>query len=376
MTGPDRHRVKRAALVAALVVCAVAAAWLATAPPSDDLPLSPHSTAHNGTRALTDVLDRLGTEVVIEPTPPEEATTGLLLIDNIGDEQRERWRDIARRGGTLVVADPGSELTPELVGETAFGFLDPSIGRDCDLEALAGVSRVQAQGVTFDAPSDGVGCFGRGEGHWLVVEPEGSGALVSVGGSQFLTNEGLSEADNAILAAALLAPREGEVVAIAPPDFAASDADSGLLGLVPGGAWALLAQLLIAFCVVLWWRARRLGAPVVEEQPVALPGSELVMGLGNLYAQTGAAGHAAGLLREEAVRSVATRLRLGPLASAAEATEAAVAAGVDRSLAEDALVAPLPADDRGLVELAGTVERLRAALDSIDDPKTEGVARV
>lgn len=376
MTGLDRSRAKRTALVAGLAVAVLAAAWLSTAPPSDDLPLSPRSTAPDGTRALADTLERLGAEVVVGPTPPEEATSGLLLVDNISDEARRAWRDVARRGGTLLVADPGSELAPELVGDTGFGFLDPSIGRDCDTEALEGVSRVQAQGVTFETPPDGLGCFGRGEGHWLVAESEGSGTVVSVGGPHFLTNDALGEADNAVLAAALLAPRQGEVVAIAPPDFATAEAEAGLLDLVPGRIWALLLQLLLAFCALLWWRARRLGAPVVEEQQVALPGSELVIGLGNLYAQNGAAGHAAGLLREEAVTSTATRLRLGPRATAAETAEAAVAAGVNRSLVEAALVHPLPADDRGLVRLAGTVERLRAALAHIDDPKSEGVARV
>lgn len=367
----------KATLAALLVAGVLLAAWLATSRPGDGLPLSPDSTAEDGTRALVDALEELGAEVVLDAEPPAEAAAGLLLVDNIDPSRREAWRELARGGGTLLVADPGSELAPELVGQTAFGFLDPSIGRDCEVEALEGADRAQpGGGVTFDVPEGGVGCFPRGEGHWLVARPEGDGAIVAVGGPQFLTNGQIGEADNAVLAAALLAPREGDVVAIAPPDFAAAGTQADPADLVPDWVGLLLVQLLVAFVLIACWRARRVGAPVVEDQQVALPGSELVMGVGSLYEQTGAAGHAAGLLREDARRHAAARLRLGPQAEASEVAAAAVAAGVEPRLAEEALTAPLASDERSLVDLSGTVERLRAALDTIDEPDEEGVARV
>jgi hypothetical protein len=368
----------RAPLVAVLfVVMLAAAAWFAAPKPGDGLPLSPDSSAADGTMALTDILEELGAEVVVGSEPPEDATAGVLLVDNVPDAVRASWRDLARRGGTLLVVDPNSELAPEVVGATAFGFLDPPVGRACDIDALDGAGRVQTGGgVTFAVPDGGIGCFPRGEGYWLVAQPEGDGVVVATGGPRFLVNDAIGEADNAVLAAALLAPRSGAVVAIAPPEFAAADGRTGLTDLIPDAAWLLMAQLLVAFVVVLLWRSRRLGAPVTETAHVALPGSELTMGVGALYEQTAARAHAAGLLREEARRTLASRLRLNPRMSAEEVAEAARAAGLEGSLVGAALTDPVAEDDRALVALAGTIERLRAALDRTDDFENEGATRV
>lgn len=377
MPRPDRRRARAWIVAAVLVAGVAAAAWLAAPTPSDGLPLSPDSTAADGTRALTQVLERLGAEVVVTDRPPGDATTGLLMVDNVDPATRSAWREVAARGGTLVVTDPASELTPAPVGTTGFGFLDPPLGRGCPVEALRDAARAQpGGGATYAVGEDAVGCFGRGEGHWLVVTPEGEGAIVAVGGPGFLTNAQLGQADNAVLAAALLAAGPSPVVAVAAPGFAAGDAPEGLAHLVPDRAWLLMLQLMAAFLALVWWRSRRVGAPVVEEPVVSLPGSELVMGVGGLLHQAGAARSAAAVLREDARRRVAARLRLAAEAPPEEVAAAATAAGVERAVAEAALTATLPDDDRDLVALAATVERLLGALDGNPDRLPEGTARV
>lgn len=381
---PTSRAARRAAITLAFVAAVAFTAWLAAPEPGEGLPLAPDSTAADGTRALVQTLERLGAEVVVASTPPAEATTGLLLRDNIDEADRGAWRRIADDGGTLVVVDPNSPLTPPVVGDTSFGLLDTPVSRGCDVAALADAGRVQTTGgLTYDVPDGAVGCYPRGDGYWLVATPSGDGVVVSTGGPGFLTNEVIGEADNAMLAVALLAPEPGTVVAIAPPQFAAAGAQVGLVDLVPDTAWLLMAQLLVAFVVMILWRARRLGSPVVEEAPVSLPGSELVMGVGAMYERSDAVGHAAAALRAEASRVVAGRLRLGA-ATSDEAADRAEDAGVSHDLVDLVLRGPLPSDAEGLVRFAAAVEQVRATLDRVDDPHAdpyydrnpEGAARV
>ncbi len=371
------RRLRISVLVASFVGVAIVAAWLAAPTPQDGLPLAPDSAAEDGTMALVETLEALGADVVVEPTPPDDADTALLLVDNIDEDTRAAWREVATRGGTLVVADPSSELAPDQVGDSAFGLIDPPMRAQCDLPALEEVAEVQtAGGATLDVPPGAVGCFPRGGGHWLVAMPQGSGVVVATGGASFVTNDALADTDNAMLAAALLAPRPGDVVAIAPPDFAAAGEGQGLAELIPDGAWLLAIQLTIAFVVLILWRVRRLGPPVVEEGEVALPGSELVIGLGNLYHQTGSAHYAARMLREDLRSSAAARLGLEPQSGIAEVAEAAVGVGLDPDLVHNALTGPVPRSDAGLVDLAGDIEKARMGLSRTDLGSREGAARV
>lgn len=373
-------RLVKAGVVALVVVGVVLAAWLATATPDEDLPLSPRSTGASGTQALTEILAALDAEVAIGDAPGQDAQAALLLVDNLEPDARDAWLDVARRGGVLVVADPSSTLAPEPAGQTGFGFLNPPIRDDCALEALSEVERVQPGGGTaFAVPEDGVGCYDQGAGPWLVATPEGQGTVVATGGAQFLTNRAIREADNALLAVSLLLEGPGSVVAVAAPDFTAEQAQGqGLADLVPDAARVLALQLLAAFVVVILWRSRRLGAPVVETSAAAVPGSELVLAVGGLYEQGQASAHAAALLRQDVRRSLRAALGLGAAAGADELVEAAVDAGADRGLAERVLLGHGEVDVTGLVELAQDVERLRAVAQLPADANrhTQGASRV
>lgn len=367
MSPARRALLRRALPLAAILVAIVAAVLLAGPPTRGGPPLDPTTTGPAGTKALVDVLDTLGTDVrVTDAVEPSDAVA--LLLDDQLDEQAfvdlQAW---VRAGGTLVVADPTSRFAPDIAGPASIGPLETSLPRRCALDALDGAERVSAPGgVVYERPGpDAVGCYPRGDGHWLVASAEQAGTVVALGGPGALTNAALGESDNGVLAAALLAGRDGPLAFLRPAAPGAGAADLG--DLVADQVWLALAQLAIAFGLVIAWRSRRLGAPVGEPQPVQIAGSELVTAVGNLLAQTRGRGQAARLLRDDVRRELAARLGL-PADSSPDAVAEAAARRTGGS--PDALTALLagedPHDEAGLVALAGDLERARrAALEPI-----------
>ena len=184
-------------------------------------------------------------------------------------------------GGTLVVTDVSSPLSPVATRSVAVAFLDPQLTRDCAVPALRQVLRVDApDAILQEVPEGATGCFRLGEEEaWLVVAPIGEGTIVSIGGAGFLVNRALDDADNGLLAVTLLAPTRSErVVVLRPP--APGEGETGLLDLVDRRVKLAVLQLVVAFLVLVLWRSRRLGRPVLEPQPVPLAGSELVVAVG------------------------------------------------------------------------------------------------
>lgn len=350
--------------VAGVAVLFVAVTVLLAAPRREGPPLDPRSHGADGTAALLDVARELGADVRIADDLPDAGRprVALVLLDDLDDPQREEVREWVADGGTLLVADPTSPLVPAVAGVTAVGFLDPPLTRGCDVAALAAVDTIAAPGsAVYDVPSGATGCFSRGEGAWLVVRAEGAGTVVALGGPAPLTNAQLSRADNGLLAASLLAPRPGTVVTVLEPALPGSGEDS-LLDLVPVGVRLAVIQLGVAFLALALWRGRRLGPPVVEPQPVELPGSELVVAVGNLYQHAAARRRAAEALRADLRRALAERLGL-PTTLRDEAVADAVALRlgdrVDRDRVLAALAGPAPGDDAGLVRLSQELSALR-----------------
>ncbi len=118
----------------------------------------------------------------------------------------------------------------------------------------------------------------------------------------------------------------------------------------------------MAFGVLVLWRSRRLGRPVLEPQPVQLAGSELVVAVGELLQRAKGREQAASVLRDDLRRWLAERLGLPPATSAEVVAEAASASG-SSDLTADEVLAVLagarPADEDGLVALAHSVESVR-----------------
>jgi len=338
-------------------------------------PLDPASPGPLGTKGLVEVLRELGGEVRVSGEPPGAGTeTALLLSDDLSPVRRQRLLDWVGRGATLVVADPSSGVTAvEQAGSTQIGLLDAEIERRCDVAALADVGRVAAPGgIVFEIP-EGQGtpggtraCFPRNDGAWLLVQPVGSGTVVRLGGASVLVNRELGEADNAVLLASLLVPAEGTTVQVLQPPLPGGG-DAGLTDLIAPRVRLALWQLVVAFVLLALWRARRLGRPVAEPQPVQLPGAELVVAVGNLLQRARGRGQAAGLLTDDLRRSLAERLGLPPSTPADQVADTVAArTGIPRERVLRTLTRSTPRDEAELVALSQAIDTVRREVIRVD----------
>jgi hypothetical protein len=169
----------------------------------------------------------------------------------------------------------------------------------------------------------------------------------------------LAKADNSVLAVSALGAREGATVAVMQP-AAVGGGDKTLRQLVSRRVKDAMWELLVAFGIVVIWRARRLGRPILEPQLVDVPGSELVVAVGNLLQQAQRRDQAAGMLRRHLRRTLGDRLGLAPDAPA-EAIASAV--GARTNLPPERVAAALSTtpltSDAELVALARAVEHIR-----------------
>jgi Domain of unknown function (DUF4350) len=343
--------------------------------PEEGAPLDPASPGPLGTKGLVDVLAELGGRVVVSADLPDEvAGTALLLSDDLTPGRRQRLLDWVGRGGTLVVADPSSGVTAvRPVGSTRIGLLDAEIEPRCDVAAVADVGRVAAPGgVVFQlpeargGPGDGQGgnraaraCFPRNDGAWMLVQPLGRGNVVRLGGASVLVNQELGEADNGLLLASLLLPGQRTTVHLLQPPLPGGG-DAGLGDLIAPRVRLALWQLVVAFVLLALWRARRLGRPVTEPQPVQLPGAELVMAVGNLLQRAKGRGQAAGVLADDLRRSLAERLGLAPSAPPdLVADTVAARTGIPRERVLRTLTPTTPRDEAELVALSQAIDTVR-----------------
>lgn len=329
-------------VVAAVVAILFVTLWIGT--PSDVGPLDPRSHEPDGTSALVALLEELGADVEIianlddlTDAGPEEGEghdVALLLWDQLTPESTAALNRWVSEGNVLVVADPSSELAP-LSSSAVFGDeeveaqledldremlpdgVDVGKGR-CDIGALDDAQirsvRPVSWPVTYRVTEGAQSCFGSGDEAFIVANARAEGTIVSVGGPTLATNAALGFDDNAPVLAALLAPREGTRVAVLEPDLqgATAEGEETLGDLVSPLAWFVAAQAGLAFVVYALWRARRLGKPLSEPQPVKVASSELVAAVGSLLERSGSAQHAAELLRADLRRDLTRQLGLSP----------------------------------------------------------------
>jgi hypothetical protein len=357
----------RPVLVWGLIAAGIlVAAFVGSRRADQGLPLDPDSPGPNGTKALVETLRELDTRVSVSSEPPTGGGSALLLADDLDETGRARLLDWVRQGGTLVVADPSSPVTRlEAVGDTRVGLLDAELEPRCGLPALRGVRRVSAPGgLVFGVPAGARGCFPRDRGAWLVAQPMGQGTVVRLGGASALVNQEIGAADNAVLLVSLLAPAPGsETVVLRPPPPGGGTKSLG--DLVAPRVKLALWQLLVAFVLLALWRSRRLGRPVTEPTAVRIPGSELVVAVGNLLRRARHRGQAATLLAGDLRRTLAERLGL-PAGAPPEqvADTVATRTGIQRERVLAALAPPTPRDEAELVALGQDVDAIRTEVVS------------
>jgi hypothetical protein len=334
--------------------------------------LDPTSTAPDGAKALALLLDQLGPGVDQVTGPPAAGSNagsgGIALVlqdrlDAAGDHQLAEW---VRSGGTLVAADPDLVLAfaapAREPGPGGLVAVTGTLVADCNQSVVQGVDAIDPSGgVALRVPPGSTGCFHSADGGaFMVVQPLGAGQLVLLGGPFVWTNANLGHLDNSVLAANVLAPTPNgpRVQWIVGPR--AGGGHKSLLELMAPRVKEGLVELGLALVLLALWRARRLGRPVVETPAVELPGSELVVAVGNLLHQGGRFDDAAGILRATVRRGITDQLGVSPHAGAdAMADVVAARTGLDRNLILATVVGPPPASEAELVTLAGNADTIR-----------------
>lgn len=349
---------RRLAFGALLVAAVLVGAYLTAARQSQGPPLDPTSTAPDGAKALVELVGSLATVEVLDRPPDDTVDTAVVLQDRFEREAQDSVLDWVRAGGTLVVADVDSTATPAVVG-TATGAIEVTCTGDVPA-GLAAVRRLEVgDSLRLDTSGSGGACASFGGGALLVVESLGAGRIVALGGPDALTNRNLDEADNAVLAAALLAPDRSTRSAFLRPSTLVGSGEETLVDLIDTPVRAALAQLVVAFLLAALWRARRLGRPVTETQPVPIESSELTQAVARLLGRADRPGRAAAVLRDRARRDLSGPLGL-PLDAPADLVVDAIARRTDltEAQARRAAIDPVTSDD-DLVAVAALLTQIR-----------------
>lgn len=349
---------RRIAFGTLLVLAVLVAAYLTAARRTQGPPLDPSSTSADGAKAVVELVELLASMEVLDEVPGGEVDTALVLQDRFDREALDALIDWVRDGGTLVVADAGSTSTPAVAG-TLTGEVDVACTGDVP-PGLRELRRLDVgDGFALDVPAGAGSCGPAGAGAFVVVEDEGAGRIVSVGGPDAFTNRNLDEADNAVLAAALLAPDAGTRSAFLRPSLLVGRGEETLVDLIGTPVRAALAQLVVAFGVLALWRARRLGRPVEEPLAVPIESSELTQAVARLLARADRPARAAAVLRDRARRDLSGPLGLGLDAPADEVVEAiARRTSLRADQARRAATDPVTSDD-DLVEVAALLTQIR-----------------
>jgi hypothetical protein len=355
--------------VGLVLVIAVAFAIVGSGNDRSGDPLSPDSTEEDGLRALVLLAESFGADVdVIDGAPGDGHAVAFMASDRFGRTDTSDLRRWVRRGGILVVTDPQSSFAPDLGGPLGTGIVDDQSidAGNCTIAALSNARTVDVGTVFVYRPPSPAStrCFTVGGDALIVATPEGSGTIVSIGGPSIFLNRRLDDADNAVVAVDLLAPRRDTKVAfIRGPSLGAGD--ESLWSLIRPGIRFGFLQIALAFLLYAIWRGRRLGRPVLEIPRVEIEGSELVTAVGHLLERTNSPMYAASVLRADARRDLARRIG-GGRADDPEtlAVLLDVRAGADRERVRSLLSDVPIADEQQLVALAHELQTLREEVSS------------
>ncbi len=348
----------RIGTIAVLVGVAVVAMLIAFVTGESDSrrsgpPLDPRSTIDSGARAAVILLEQQGRSVSIgSATSPVD--TFLVLDDNLQATERERLLDRVEHGADLVIADGRSDLV-----ETASRASTVRDGIACELSGLTSVADIDVGVVPGLVAGDLGNCFPVGSGWFLTVTSRGEGRVIALSSSRVFTNSRIDEGHNAALVVGVLAMTEGEIRIVQALPGAG---DRTLVELIGEPAWAALALLVIAFVTYGAHRARRLGQPVTETDPVEIAGSELVRATARLYRKADGRGHVVEAIRGQLRRDLATRWALDEAEPIDSVVRRLQLADDEETHVRDALTAPVPQDEAGFTQLVGSCVRARRTI--------------
>ena len=344
----------------AVTVFAAVSAWLTT--PRLGGRMDPRATSPTGAHALVTLVRDSGVDVVIADTVEDVerlARPGSLVL--IAQTHNTRGDDLLRR----LAAVPGDRLViePTVAAREALapGILVDSDG-SADTEPNCQLREANRAGA---ARIDGAATYARGGEAPLtrcyggaLVRYESNGRTVTVvGGSDFMTNDGLLKDGDAALAMNLVGARD-RLIWFAPQRIQ-GDATAGatITDLIPKAVTWVVAQLCLVVALLAVWQGRRLGPLVAERVPVVVRASETAEGRARLYRSTRARGQAAIALRTAALERMTPRLGMGaPASDDAVITAVAARCRTDDRHVHHVLFGPAPASDAELLQLAQALD--------------------
>ncbi|GII75381.1 hypothetical protein Sru01_03630 [Sphaerisporangium rufum] len=359
----------RGVLAAALLVLVVAALTvLATGTNAPGAPLDPRDATPDGGRALAEILGDRGVRVervsgIEEIMRLDGPDTQILLTDTSHLSTSDVTRLVQGRSDLLIAGPVAalSRLAPEARPKAQAVARSREPG--CALPAAVRAGSVYLGGIAFTTPRGAVGCYPSDDGPTL-VRTTGARTVTVTGDNGFMSNRRLAEDGNAALAINLAGAKPVLAWVVEP------DREQGGTG-TPGSGRATLGELIpaqvpwavvqlgVALLLAALWRGRRLGPVVAERLPVAVRAAETVEGRGRLYRARRARDRAAATLRAATAARIAPRLGLaGDAGPDSIIAATALRTGQDPRWVHSVMYGPTPADDAGLVALAGHLDTL------------------
>lgn len=333
-----------------LVVAVLAVAFISSSRRNDAVAFDARSSAPDGYKALAILLRRQGARV--DSAPPaslvdsSSAPRSAVVVadpDLLTAPEHRALLELADAGALVVLgaprriddADDADELDDMSAG--GFGSVPASVLADtpafptdqgsCDIVRLTGLGAIDTAFALPVEPgrmgSEARRCYGDIQGAFVVESRQGAGSVITLGSPYLWTNarlqpdkeNGGEPLDNAAMALRLLGPTDSGAtpdditfIDAVPTAGVAPNGTRSPLDLMPTGVKLALAQLVAAFILYAWWRARRLGPVVTEKMPVEIAGSELIVAVGDLLRRKGTPQRAADVLRADARRDLSRRL--------------------------------------------------------------------
>lgn len=381
-----RHAGVWAAIVGVLVAVGIAAALLSAVGQSTRRgAMDPQSTGPDGTRALARVLDTHGVHVdtVHDPQALQQALAAArpaagrparatLVLPDSPLVTAAQLRALSRAAADVVVLQPQARSLRMLFGARpdgsgAGGLTAPG----CTVAAArrAGPLRPGALfAFTAGTPARVTACYRTGSAAALLRVRTAGTTVVAVDGTALVTNERLARDGNAALGVNLLGAH-GTVIWYVPSQPQGTAATPTLGDLTPPWVSPVIVLLLVAGLAAALWRGRRFGPLVAENLPVTVRAGETTDGRARLYARSGDAAHAAGLLRADAVGRLSHRLGQGVGGDpGAVADAAADLAGMPRAAVRALLTGAAPRAGRDLATLADRLDDLERRVDAAARP--------
>lgn len=271
-------------------------------------PLSTHDAGVSGTKALYLYLEKKGYPVArwyrpLTELPPTAGTVAIIEPVEAIDRESNALLDWVENGGTLIVAGEVPPLSPPTVDGGRPGSLAPVQPS----RYTVGVGSVEVEsGLRFDPDvPEGVPYVADETGAVLVAYPFGQGRVIALADPWPLTNDGIRQEDNLVLAENMVrAAGPGRPILFDEYHHGFHAGARGLWRALPAPARSAAAQTALLAAAYLFLRARRFGParPLPPAPPRAA--AEFVGAVAELYRRARARGRVLGYLARSLVHDL------------------------------------------------------------------------